>query len=508
MKGDIILKMEGISKQFPGVKALDGVNLEVRKSEVHALLGENGAGKSTLLKILAGVYTRDSGRIVIDGNEVQHLDPKRAEELGIAVIYQEFSTLPHLSVAENIFLANQPLHKDGLRIDWKACRSRSSELLKRVGLDIDPDTLICDLKIAQQQMVEIAKALSKNARIIVMDEPTAPLTQREIENLFAVIRELKNQGVSVIYVSHRLVEIKQICDRITFLRDGRQVGQADVDQVEMKDMIRMMVGREMADMYPKAHTEIGGELLRVENIVTAEKLKGVSFSLKKGEILGIAGLVGAGRTELARAVFGADPIQSGKVYLEGKELKKRSVRESIAAGMGLVPEDRKRQGLVLMMNVAHNITLASLRKYISLGKLHLKNEEKSALHFVDKLDIATPSILQETSNLSGGNQQKVVLSKWLCAECKALIIDEPTRGIDVGAKKEIYELMGELVSEGIGIVMISSELPELIGVCDRILVMHEGQITGELGRELFSEERIMAYATGQAGAEGGREYAC
>lgn len=323
-------------------------------------------------------------------------------------------------------------------------------------------------------MVEIAKALSKNARIIVMDEPTAPLTQREIENLFSVIRELKAQGVSVIYVSHRLVEIKQICDRITFLRDGRQVGQASVDEVDMRDMIRMMVGRELSDMYPKVHARIGDELLRVEKIVTAEKLKGVSFILRKGEILGIAGLVGAGRTELARAVFGADPILSGKVYLEGRQLKKSSVRQSITAGMGLVPEDRKRQGLVLMMNVGHNITLASLKKYRSFGKLCLKKENQSAVHFVDKLRIATPSILQETSNLSGGNQQKVVLSKWLCANCKALIIDEPTRGIDVGAKKEIYELMGELVSEGIGIVMISSELPELIGICDRIVVMHEG----------------------------------
>lgn len=508
MNGETILKMEDISKQFPGVKALDGVCLEVRKGEVHALLGENGAGKSTLLKILAGVYTRDSGRIFIDGHEVRQLDPQKAEALGIAVIYQEFSTLPQLSVAENIFLANQPLRRGGLAIDWKACRRRSSELLRRVGLDIDPDTLICDLKIAQQQMVEIAKALSKNARIIVMDEPTAPLTQREIENLFSVIRELKAQGVSVIYVSHRLVEIKQICDRITFLRDGRQVGQASVDEVDMRDMIRMMVGRELSDMYPKVHARIGDELLRVEKIVTAEKLKGVSFILRKGEILGIAGLVGAGRTELARAVFGADPILSGKVYLEGRQLKKSSVRKSITAGMGLVPEDRKRQGLVLMMNVGHNITLASLKKYRSFGKLCLKKENQSAVHFVDKLRIATPSILQETSNLSGGNQQKVVLSKWLCANCKALIIDEPTRGIDVGAKKEIYELMGELVSEGIGIVMISSELPELIGICDRIVVMHEGRITGELDRSIFSEERIMAYATGQAGTEGGNQYAC
>ena len=489
--------MEGISKAFPGVKALDQVNLEVRKGEVHALLGENGAGKSTLLKILAGVYTRDSGRIVFDGQEIQQLDTKKAEELGISVIYQEFSTLPHLSVAENIFLANQPVKKNRLTIDWKKCNEISRKLLLRVGLNIDPSTPIGELKVAQQQMVEIAKALSKKAKLIVMDEPTAPLTQREIENLFSVIRELKNQGVSIIYVSHRLVEIKQICDRITFLRDGCYIGEAEVDQIDINGMIRMMVGRELSDMYPKTEANIGSELLRVENISTADKLQQVSFTLRKGEILGIAGLVGAGRTELARAIFGADPILSGEVYLDGKKLPPHQVQKAISSGLGLVPEDRKRQGLVLMMNVEHNVTLAALKTFTKQGRLRLGQEEKSVLGFVKKLRIATPSILQETSHLSGGNQQKVVLSKWLCAECKALIIDEPTRGIDVGAKKEIYELMGELVSAGMGIVMISSELPELIGVCDRILVMHEGRITGELEREAFTEETIMAYATGQ-----------
>lgn len=497
MNEDIVLLMQDICKSFPGVKALDNVQLKVRRGEVHALLGENGAGKSTLLKILAGVYTRDAGRIFFEGKEIQNLDTKKADEIGISVIYQEFSTLPHLSIAENIYLAVQPRKRSGL-IDWKRCNEESKALLRRVGLDIDPSTPIRELKVAQQQMVEIAKALSRNAKLIVMDEPTAPLTQHEIDRLFSVIRELKEQGVSIIYVSHRLVEIQQICDRITFLRDGCYVGERDVQDTSIDDMIRMMVGRELSEMYPKTEAQIGDVLLDVSHLSTADKLHDVSLTLYRGEILGIAGLVGAGRTELARAIFGADPISAGEIRIDGEEIQRPSVQRSIAKGLGLVPEDRKRQGLVLMMNVQHNITLASLRSFQKLGKLCIGREERRVAGFVKKLRIATPSILQEANNLSGGNQQKVVLSKWLCTNTKALIIDEPTRGIDVGAKKEIYELMGELVASGIGIIMISSELPELIGVCDRILVMHDGRITGELTRDSFSEESIMMYATGQA----------
>ncbi len=491
------LRMHNISKSFPGVKALSNVDLEVRQGEVHALLGENGAGKSTLLKILSGAYTKDDGEIFVNGKKIDQMTTKVAEELGISVIYQEFNNLPHLSIAENIFLGRQPLKENGF-IDWKKCYEESRKLLKKVGLEIDPKTTVAKLKVAQQEMVEIAKALSQNAKIIVMDEPTAPLTQIEIENLFRVIRELKANNVAVIYVSHRLNEIKEICDRITFLRDGCYVGNAEVKDIEIKDMVRMMVGRDLTNMYPKSKAILGETVLEIQNLCTADKLDNVNLTLHKGEILGLAGLVGAGRTELARAVFGADKILSGTIRINGNNVSIHNVRQAIAHGIGLVPEDRKKQGLVLIMDLIKNTTLASLKKYMKFGKLNLKREKNDTEHYITRLHTATPNAWTKVENLSGGNQQKVVLSKWLCANCEILIIDEPTRGIDVGAKVEIYELMNELVKKGLGILMISSELPELMGVCDRIAVMHEGRITGELERGDFSEERIMAYATGQS----------
>lgn len=491
------LKMVDISKSFPGVKALSKVNLEVKKGEIHALLGENGAGKSTLLKILAGAYTKDEGEIYIGGKKVESMSPKLAEQLGISIIYQEFSSLPHLSVAENIFLGRQPRKRNGM-IDWKKCYEDSSALLKRVGLEIDPRIPVSRLKVAQQQMVEIAKALSKEAQIIVMDEPTAPLTKKEIDNLFAVIRELKRQQVSVIYVSHRLAEIREICDCITVLRDGCHVGNAVVKDVEIKDMIRMMVGRELKDMYPKSQAQMGRPVLEISHLSTEDKLYDISLTVHRGEILGIAGLVGAGRTELVRAVFGADQRIAGTIVIDGVQADIRCPGDAISKKISLVPEDRKKQGLVLMMSVKENTTLASLKKLIRWGKMNLKREEEVAETYREKLRIATPGIYETVANLSGGNQQKVVLGKWLCADCNLLMIDEPTRGIDVGAKVEIYELMKELVEKGLGILMISSEMPELIGVCDRILVMHEGRISGELKRGEFSEEAIMAYAAGQA----------
>lgn len=494
-KQDYILKMKRITKSFPGVHALQNVNFELKKGEVHALLGENGAGKSTLLKILAGAYSKDAGEIYIEGEKVEGLTPKKAEELGISIIYQEFSSLPHLSIAENIFLGHLP-QKKGL-VDWKKCNEKSKELLKQVGLDLDPRMLVSQLKIAQQQMVEIAKALSKEAKIIIMDEPTAPLTQREIDNLFKVILDLKEKGVSVVYVSHRLVEIKEICDIVTVLRDGSYVGKAKICDIEIDDMIRMMVGRNIKDMYPRSTAKIGAPLLEVNNLCTEDKLNDISFIARKGEILGIAGLVGAGRTELARAIYGADLISSGSIKLNGKTLDIACPTDAISNKIGLVPEDRKNQGLVLMMNIKDNISLASLKRFMKAGKLNLYKEEKTANNFVNKLGIITPGIFEEVNNLSGGNQQKVVLGKWICTDCNLLIIDEPTRGIDVGAKVEIYHLINELVEKGMGIIMISSELPELIGVCDRILVMHEGRLSGELQKEDFCEEKIMRYATGQ-----------
>jgi len=494
------LYMHNICKSFPGVKALSGVNLEVKAGEVHALLGENGAGKSTLLKILAGAYSKDEGEIYIDGKQIGELTPKLAEELGISIIYQEFSSLPCLSVAENIYLGRQPRTKYGL-IDWKKCNRDSKELLHKAGLSIDPRTPVASLKVAQQQMVEIAKALSKKAKIIVMDEPTSPLTQREIDNLFQVIRELKAQGVAVIYVSHRLAEIKEICDRVTVLRDGCFAGRAEVGEIEIEDMIRMMVGRELHDMYPRSRAEIGPPLLSVEKLSTRDKLEQVSFQLHRGEILGLAGLVGSGRTELARAIFGADEKVGGTVRVNGTVCEIKQPQDAIKQRIGLVPEDRKGQGLVLMMNVKENTTLVGLHKLLRLGRLNLGREECVSEEYRDKLHIVTPGIHEIVSNLSGGNQQKVVLSKWLYADCSVLIIDEPTRGIDVGAKVEIYELMKELVEKGMGILMISSEMPELIGLCDRILVMHEGRLAGELKRDEFREETIMVYATGQASRE-------
>ena len=364
-------------------------------------------------------------------------------------------------------------------------------------MEIDPSIKVSKLKVAEQQMVEIAKALSKEAKIIVMDEPTAPLTQKEIEHLFRVVDDLKKKNISVIYVSHRLAEIKEICDRMTVLRDGCLVGSADVKDTSIQDMIRMMVGREVKDMYPRTQREVGEKVLEIRHLSTKDKLKDISLDIHKGEILGVAGLVGAGRTELARAVFGADKIEEGTIKLYGKEVKIGKPRDAIEKKIGLVPEDRKRQGLVLMMNVKENITLSSLKKLKRGGKLSLKAEASKAEQYVDKLRVATPDIYTTVENLSGGNQQKVVLGKWLCAECSLLLIDEPTRGIDVGSKVEIYELMKELVENDMAILMISSEMPELIGVCNRIAVMHEGRITGILDRDEFSEERIMAYASGQ-----------
>ena len=491
------MRMEGIEKSFPGVKALQGVDLSVERGEVHALLGENGAGKSTLLKILAGAYRKDAGNIYVDGSKVEFNDPKHARELGIAIIYQELSILPHLSVAENIFLGRIPRRqRNRWLIHWKECYERSRELLDRLGLGIDPRLLACRLKVAEQQMVEIAKALSHNAKIVVMDEPTTSLTTREVETLFTTVRLLREHGVSVIYVSHRLVEVKEICDRATVLRDGRLIGTVRVAETGEKDWVRMMVGRDLDQIFPRSHVERGKETLRVSNLTT-RKLKDVSFSAHQGEILGIAGLVGAGRTTLARAVFGADKIvSSGTIEIDGKAVMMRKPSTAIQNGVALVPEDRKGQGVVLSLAVKENITLANLNGVSRAGQLKLAVERRVAKEYVQTMRIATPSINQETVNLSGGNQQKVVLAKWLYTSSRVLIVDEPTRGIDVGAKAEIYALLHQLVKQGSTILMISSELPELIGMSDRIVVMHEGRIAGQLSRDQFSEEAIMVYAAG------------
>lgn len=490
-----VLKMVGITKQFPGVLALDNVNFEVERGEIHALVGENGAGKSTLLKILAGAITMDKGEILLEGKPVRFSSPLDAINMGIAVIYQEFNLVPYLSAGENIFLGREPRKFNGF-VDFKTLHAKAQAILDRIGANFSSREIVSNLSVAQQQMTEIAKALSQNARIIAMDEPTSALTDREVEHLFEIARSLKEEGVAIIFVSHRLEEIFQIADRITVLRDGKYVGTKRVEETNRDEVITMMVGREIKEKIPKRPAKIGEEILRVEGLTRKGVFSDISFILHKGEVLGLAGLVGSGRTEIARAIFGADPIDAGKIYLEGKEVRIRNPQDAIRLGIGLLTEDRKRYGLVLPMTVRENTTLANLMEVAIRGFINFPKERAVARKYVEELAIKTPSIEQIVRNLSGGTQQKVVLAKWLFTKSKVLIFDEPTRGIDVGAKVEIYELMNQLAERGVGIIMISSELPEVLGMSDRILVIHEGKIAGELKREEATQEKIMHLATG------------
>ncbi|MBC7327786.1 sugar ABC transporter ATP-binding protein [bacterium] len=489
------LVMRGITKQFPGVLALDNVNFEVERGEIHALVGENGAGKSTLLKILAGALPMDKGEIILDGKPVVFHSPLDAMRHGIAVIYQEFNLVPYLSAGENIFLGREPRKFNGF-VDFKKLHAEAQAILNRIGANFSSRDIVARLSVAQQQMTEIAKALSQNAKIIAMDEPTSALTEKEVEHLFEIMRGLKEEGVAIIFVSHRLEEIFQIAERITVLRDGKYVGTKRVEETNRDEVITMMVGREIKEKIPKRPAKIGDEILRVEGLTRKGVFSDITFSLRKGEILGLAGLVGSGRTEIARAIFGADPIDSGKIYLEGKEVKIRSPQDAIRLGIGLLTEDRKRYGLILPMTVRENTTLANLMEVAMRGFINFSRERAVAKRFVDELAIKTPSVEQLARNLSGGTQQKLVLAKWLFTKSKVLIFDEPTRGIDVGAKVEIYELMNQLAERGVGIIMISSELPEVLGMSDRILVIHEGKIAGELMREEATQEKIMQLATG------------
>jgi ribose transport system ATP-binding protein len=489
--------MTGITKRFPGVLALDGVNLVVREGEVHALLGENGAGKSTLVKILAGAYTKDAGEIEIFSRKLEIDTPRRAEALGISIIYQELNLVGALSVAENIFMGR--LKTSGIHVKWAEINREAERLLRDLEIDIDVRRPVRDLGIAQQQMVEVAKALSKEARIIIMDEPTAPLTNRETENLFRVIRKLRDNRVSVIYISHRLEEVKEICDRATIMRDGRTIIEAEVPSLSMDDIIRYMVGREIREKYPRIEKTIGEEeILRVENLSSGDKVKEVGFAVHAGEILGIGGLVGAGRTEMARALFKLDPNTGGKVYIRGRLRRIQKPRDAIAAGIGFLTEDRKGEGLVLKMSVGKNITLPTLKNFTRLFHLDHGKEQKSIGEYVGRLAIKTPSSEQLANNISGGNQQKIVLAKWMLSRCDVLIFDEPTRGIDVGAKIEVYNIINQLAKEGKAILVITSEIPELLGISDRVLVMARGRISGELKREEATQEAVMALATGIA----------
>ena len=495
MKPDIILKMLHITKTFPGVIALDNVKLELRKGEVHVLLGENGAGKSTLVKILSGAYQKTSGKILLNNQNVEIKNPKHSQELGISIIYQELNLVSQLSVGENIFLGREPAKSLGV-VNFKKLYANSQKLLDNLDVKINARTLVNNLSIAQQQMVEVAKALSLEARIIIMDEPTSALTEQEIKELFKTIKQLKEKGVSIIYISHRLEEIFEIGDRVTVLRDGKYVGIKDIKNINKPELIRMMVNRELKDQFPGHEIGKGEEVLRVDELCVNEKLKDISFTLFASEILGIAGLMGSGRTELARAIFGVDKISSGKISIKGKAFKSISPRHSINAGIGYLTEDRKSQGLILNLSLKENICLPSLDNFSEMGIVSSKKEKQVSKKYIKELRIKTPGINQKVMFLSGGNQQKVVISKWLCANVGILIFDEPTRGIDVGSKVEIYQLMNQLIAEGVGIIMISSELPEILGMSDRILIMREGTISGELKKDEATQEQILQYALG------------
>lgn len=494
MKSDTILELNHISKTFPGVIALDDVHFDLRKGEVHVLLGENGAGKSTLVKILSGAYQKTSGTILLDQQEIHIKNPKHAQQLGISIIYQELNLVSHLSAGENIFLGREPANRWGM-VDFKKLFADAQKILNDLGVAIDARSLVRDLGVAKQQMVEVAKALSLDARIVIMDEPTSALTEQEIEELFKTIHHLKQNGVAIIYISHRLDEIFQIGDRVTILRDGKWIGTQSIKEVDKSGLIKMMVNRELKDQFPRQKVQRGDEVLRIENL-SNDRLKKINLSLFAGEVLGIAGLLGSGRTELARTIFGMDKIDTGKIYTKGQDLKFRSPRRSINSGIGYLTEDRKSQGLILNLSVKENVSLPSLDRFSKFGVMNSRLEKNTVENYVDELRIKTPGINQKVMFLSGGNQQKVVMSKWLCSNVDILIFDEPTRGIDVRSKVEIYQLMNRLTAEGVGILMISSELLEILGMSDRILVMHDGRITGEFLAEEATQEKILKCALG------------
>ena len=492
---EYVLEMKDISKTFPGVKALDRVQLQVKPGEVHALMGENGAGKSTLMKILMGIYTKDDGgEILFDGKPYHVSNPKEAMDTGVAMIHQELNPILDMTVYENIFVGRE-LRKNGL-VDKKAMIEESEKLIAECGLHVSPTDTLRSLTVAQCQLIEIIKAISVNAKVIVMDEPTAAITEREVELLFGHIRRLKAQGVAIIYISHRMDEIFTICDRVSVYRDGQYIGSGETRDLDEAQLIKMMVGREITDVFPKLEAEIGEVVFEAKHIVRADnKVKDVSISVRRGEILGIGGLVGAGRSELVEGIFGMHKLSGGEIYVKGEKVTVHSPKDIIQKGVALVTEDRKVTGLNLSGTVNDNIAMVAIRKMLSNGLYSKTKARKAAQEYIGKLKIKTPSGDQIVGNLSGGNQQKVVIAKWLLNDPDIIILDEPTRGIDVGAKRDIYLLIGSLVQQGKAVIMISSEIPELMGVCDRIAVMSEGNLSGEVKRGEFSQERIMTLAS-------------
>lgn len=490
-----LIEMRDIRKTFPGVCALDGVSLELRRGEVHALVGENGAGKSTLMKILGGVHTPDAGRILLEGRPVAWRGPRHAQEFGIRIVPQELDLFPGLTVAENVFAGHMPARGPFRFEDRRTACRITRDQLARFDLSIDPATPVRRLSLAQQQVVEISKALTRRARVLILDEPTSSLTDHETRLLFDLIRRLRTEGICVIYISHRLEEIFHIGDRVTVLRDGHHVDTRRVPETGVDEVIRLMVGRRLEDLYGAPHGAPGAEVLRVERLSGGDRFRGVSFALRKGEILGLAGLMGAGRSEVGLTLFGARARTGGAVYLDGEAVQIRTPGQAMARGLGYVSENRKDDALFPDLSVARNISVSHLDRYARVGLLSGRRECAGAREFVSRLNIQTPSAEQAAGRLSGGNQQKVILARWLAIKPRVLIVDEPTRGVDVGAKMEIYALLRRLAGEGVGILLISSELPEVLGLSDRVLVMHEGCVTGELSRAGATEEKIMTLAS-------------
>ena len=491
-----IVELSGIAKHFGGVQALRGVDFRLFPGEVHALVGENGAGKSTLVKILAGIHRPDAGGVKVGGEVVELRSPIQAQALGIAVVQQEPMLFPDLDVAENVFMGRHPRDRFG-RVDWKRMHREVNQLLASLDVSLSSHTPLQGLSVAEQQLVEIAKALSMQARVLVLDEPTAALSAHEVEELFAIVKQLRERGVAILFVSHRLEEVFKIADRLTVFRDGAHIITAPVSEMTTEEIIKHMVGRELSNLFPKSEAEIGEVVLEVRHLTRAGVFADVSFQLRRGEILGLAGLVGAGRTEVARVLFGIDRAESGEIWLKGKKVRIRSPQHAMDNGIAYVPEDRHQQGLVMNFSIAANVTLPILQQVSRLGLIYPRREQKIAAEYSRQLRVRSTGVEQLVNTLSGGNQQKVVLSKWLATNPSVLILDEPTRGIDVGAKAEVHRIISDLAGSGLAIILISSELPEVLAMADQVIVLHEGRVTGAFARSEATQERVMFAATGQ-----------
>ncbi len=489
------IEMKGINKSFGTNQVLKNAGFVLEDGEVHALMGENGAGKSTLMKILTGVYTRDEGTVIVDGEEVVYKSPQEAEKAGIVFIYQEINSLFDMTVEENLFMGKEITKGFGI-VDKKAMRAKAQEVMDKMGVSIPVDAVMGELSVGQQQMVEICKALMVDAKVIIMDEPTAALTQSETEGLFEVIESLRKKGVSIVYISHRMEEIFELCDRITILRDGTYIDTKYIKDITMDDVVQMMIGREIGERFPKRDVKIGDEVLRVEGLTKNKVFHDVCFSVRAGEVLGVSGLMGAGRTEIMQSIFGNLSRESGKIFIDGEEVTIKNPRQAIAAGIGFVTEDRKTEGLLLEKSIAENIEIANLKKVSSKGVLNKKKQDEIVKQGIEEFRVKCFGPWHECNNLSGGNQQKVVLAKWIYTDPKILILDEPTRGVDIGAKKEIYDVINQLAAKGVAVIMVSSELPEVLGMSDRIMVVHEGTVTGIIDAADADQAKVMTLATG------------